>query len=136
VRALSLQDFQTAVLFFARAMIAGAFCATYAFTPEVYNSNVRASAFGIANTFSRAGGMLAPYVGGELLAHGHKTAALAIFAVLTVAACVASLLMTIETAGRGMGDGYVSGVAVPPVTAEPPVTAPRRAGGFTELQDQ
>jgi len=39
----------------------------YGWTPEVFSTNVRGSACGIASALSRIGGMIAPILGGQLL---------------------------------------------------------------------
>lgn len=40
----------------------------YGWTPEIFSTNVRGSACGIASALSRIGGMIAPILGGQLLA--------------------------------------------------------------------
>ncbi len=100
------------MLFFGRALITGAFAVTYVYTPEVYPTSIRSSATGIANCFSRAGGMIAPFVGSGLLAHGQKSLSLTVFACISLAASLASAALTIETTGRSMGDGIVKGQSV------------------------
>jgi len=39
----------------------------YGWTPEIFSTNVRGSACGIASALSRIGGMIAPILGGQLL---------------------------------------------------------------------
>ena len=53
--------YTTALLFVARASINGAFTVSYLMTPELYPTNIRTTASGIANSFSRLGGMLCPF---------------------------------------------------------------------------
>lgn len=81
---------RTAFLFVARAAIMGAFSVTYLYTPELYPTRFRATAFGIANSFARVGGMVCPFVGQALVEEGYLAESFIIFALLCFVATVAA----------------------------------------------
>eukprot|EP00466_Bigelowiella_natans_P015909 jgi/Bigna1/67844/fgenesh1_pg.4_\ len=75
-----------AVLFFARMLITGSFTITYLYTPEVYPTDIRGTAFGYANAFARIGGMLCPFAAQDLFLGVGAWAAELLLAVMAVAA--------------------------------------------------
>ncbi|HEU4321901.1 MAG TPA: MFS transporter [Roseiflexaceae bacterium] len=81
----------------------GAWGGLYAFTPELYPTEVRATGMGWASAMARAAGILAPTVGGLLLG-ASLPLALGIYAAFFVLAAVAALLIRDETAGRELAD--------------------------------
>mmetsp|Transcript_35713 Transcript_35713/g.60497 ORF Transcript_35713/g.60497 Transcript_35713/m.60497 type:complete len:525 (+) Transcript_35713:97-1671(+) len=101
-----------AVLFFARMLITGSFTITYLYTPEVYPTDIRGTAFGYANAFARIGGMLCPFAAQDLFLGVGAWAAELLLAVMAVAATVASLYLPIETSGREMQDNLNEGSMV------------------------
>lgn len=48
-------------LFLTRAFATGVFQAVYVYTPEVYPTNIRASALGLHTTAARIGALLTPF---------------------------------------------------------------------------
>lgn len=97
---------RTVVIFVGRAAILSAFTALFIITPELFPTRIRARAFGIANSLSRVGGMVAPFVGQGLVAKGQVRLAVYIFGSMSVVAAIASLFMGKETAGKPLdGDG-------------------------------
>ena len=66
----------TMILFMARAAINGAFLLTYTYTGEVYPTQFRATAFGFANSMSRVGGMVCPFVAVFLVESGQTVLAI------------------------------------------------------------
>ncbi|GAB5364446.1 hypothetical protein AAMO2058_000971100 [Amorphochlora amoebiformis] len=92
------------ILFLARVCITGAFTVTYLYTPEVYPTNIRTTAFGYANSFARFGGMTSPFVSQDLIHAGHAWAAELIFAAFSILATLAAWMLPVETAGRAMQD--------------------------------
>ncbi|GAB4203976.1 MAG: hypothetical protein OHK0022_28720 [Roseiflexaceae bacterium] len=80
----------------------GAWGGLYAFTPELYPTEVRATGLGWANAMAHAAGILAPSIGGMLLGTSLPLA-LGIYAAFFVLAA-AALLIRAETAGRGLAD--------------------------------
>jgi len=97
------------VLFFARMLITGAFTVTFLYTPEVYPTNIRGTAFGYANAFARFGGMVSPFVAQDLILNGHARAAELIFAAMCGLATISSIRLPIETAGRQLQDEFNKG---------------------------
>ncbi len=75
------------------------------YTPEVYPTKYRATGFGVATMLSRIGSIVAPLLGGSLVASGHLSVALGVFGSLSALACFASLLLRFETTGRSLGEG-------------------------------
>jgi MFS family permease len=128
-----------ALLFIARAVIMGAFSTTVLYTPEVYPTVFRASASGLCNSFSRLGGMVAPFVGTAMPRNGHAKAAAAIFAAAGGVAVIASLMLRVETAGQAMSDvkALVASSSSPSVLGggtAPGRSLARAGGGATAFQ--
>ena len=90
------------MLFVGRACMMGAFTVLFTYTAEVYSTNIRSTAFGVCNSFSRIGGMVAPFVGEGLIARGENQLAIGLFAGFCAAAAVLCLFLPIETAGRSL----------------------------------
>jgi putative MFS transporter len=81
----------------------GAWGGVYAFTPELYPTQVRATGMGWASAMARAAGILAPTLGGLLIGVSLPLA-LGVYAAFFVIAAVAALLIRVETAGRELTD--------------------------------
>jgi MFS transporter, putative metabolite:H+ symporter len=81
----------------------GAWAALYAYTPEVYPTQVRTTGMGTASSFARVGGVVAPLVGGALFPVS-LTLALTVFAVGFAAAALAVTSLRLETRGRPLAD--------------------------------
>lgn len=79
----------------------GAWGALYAYTPEVYPTEVRATGMGFAGAVARAAGIVAAQAGGLLLALSFPWA-LAIYALSLAGAGAAALLMREKTEGRAL----------------------------------
>jgi len=77
----------------------GAWGVLYAYTPELYPTEVRATGMGWASGMTRIAGALAPSLGGALLASS-LVAALTLYAVSFVVGGVTILLLGRETKGR------------------------------------
>eukprot|EP01138_Halocafeteria_seosinensis_P010716 gb/GECG01010943.1/.p1 GENE.gb/GECG01010943.1/~~gb/GECG01010943.1/.p1 ORF type:complete len:590 (+),score=59.81 gb/GECG01010943.1/:1-1770(+) len=95
---------QLALLFIGRAAILGAFQVAYLYTPEVYSTNVRSTAVGIANGWARVGGMVAPFVGQGLVASGHVVESIFVFGGVSFLGAIASVLLPVETVGKPLHD--------------------------------
>lgn len=79
----------------------GAWGVTYAYTPELYPTDLRGTGSGWANAFGRMGGILGPYLAGVLIqAYGNPFTPFSLFVVghLISAAVVAAL--GVETKGK------------------------------------
>ncbi|MEX2542657.1 MAG: MFS transporter [Trueperaceae bacterium] len=77
----------------------GAWGALYAYTPEVYPTEVRATGMGFAGAAARAGGIVAAQVGGLLLVLSFPLA-LAVYAASLFTAGIGTLLMRQNPEGR------------------------------------
>ncbi|WP_338759040.1 MFS transporter [Massilia sp. METH4] len=77
----------------------GTWGALYAFTPEVYPTDLRASGMGTAGAVARFGGLFAPSIVAPVMAT-HFTGALAMLAAFLVAGAVAILCVDLESRHR------------------------------------
>lgn len=78
----------------------GAWGALYAYTPELYPTQVRATANGAAEAFGRLGGILGPLLLGIFLAHGYSFELIfGIFGIAVIIAIIAILTLGHETIG-------------------------------------
>jgi putative MFS transporter len=77
----------------------GTWGALYAFTPEVYPTDLRASGMGMAGAVARFGGLFAPAIVAPVMAT-HFTLALAMLAAFLLAGAVAILCVDAETRNR------------------------------------
>lgn len=100
----SSQLSDTMCLFFGRGFIEAAFVIAYVYTPEVYPTTIRTTAFGLSNSMGRVGGMVAPFVGEDLIERGQRTTALTIFVVFTGCAMLVTFLLPVETKGVSLAD--------------------------------
>lgn len=100
---LSLAVDPTGILFWS-AVISffnlGAWSALYAYTPELYPTNIRGTGAGIAASIGRLAGVIAPTATPLLYFYGGLPAAFAVFAVIQLAGALAILTLGIETKGR------------------------------------
>ncbi len=81
----------------------GAWGALYAYTPELYPTEIRATGMGAASSLTRIAGALAPLVGGLLLPVS-LPAALTVYAVAFLVGGLVVLVVGVETRGRGLAD--------------------------------
>ena len=80
----------------------GTWGALYAFTPELYPTELRGTGMGAASAVARLGGLMAPSVMGAVVARGFGVA-IGAFAGLLVLAALATLLIRTETRNRPIG---------------------------------
>jgi len=81
----------------------GAWGITYAYTPELYPTPIRASGSGWANSFGRVGGIVGPYLVGLILDLTNSYAfAFIIFAAAHILSAATVALLGIETMGRSL----------------------------------
>jgi putative MFS transporter len=81
----------------------GAWGALYAFTPELYPTDIRATGMGWASAMARAAGVCAPFIGGSLL-NVSLVLALSVYAAFFVISAVAALFIDVETRNRRLLD--------------------------------
>ena len=82
--------------------MAGAYSIVYAYTPENYPTEVRGTGTGLANSWGRIGGMLAPTTVGFLYPLIGLYLTLSIVAIGFVLAGLAVALLGIETRGKNL----------------------------------
>jgi MFS transporter, putative metabolite:H+ symporter len=79
--------------------------ATYAYTPEAYPTNLRATGMGAASAWARIAGAIAPSLGAALSSgHFDLVVPLTVFAVAFVIAGLAALGLPRETASLPLAD--------------------------------
>lgn len=81
----------------------GAWAALYAYTPEVYPTQLRTTGMGTASGYARIGGILAPTVGGMLFSVS-LVLALSVFAAAFLIGAVVVAIFSSETRGKPLDD--------------------------------
>lgn len=79
----------------------GTWGALYAFTPEVYPTDLRASGMGLAGAVARFGGLFAPAIIAPIMA-SHFTASLVVLSAILVAGAVAIWSVDVESRNRAL----------------------------------
>lgn len=83
----------------------GAWGGMYAYTPELYPTSVRSTGVGLAASFGRVGGILAPYMVGMLVARHYEIGYIfGIFFVTILIGAAAVLWLGTETKGKELED--------------------------------
>ncbi len=77
----------------------GAWGITYAYTPELYPTEMRATGAGWANSVGRIGGILGPYIAGVLIGWMGSTPLFILFALIHLVSASAVFLLGVETRG-------------------------------------
>uniref|UniRef100_A0A3P8UXQ3 SVOP-like n=1 Tax=Cynoglossus semilaevis TaxID=244447 RepID=A0A3P8UXQ3_CYNSE len=93
----------TVLLFLVRASVSMNFNAVYIYTAEVYPTVARSLGMGFCTSFSRIGGMIAPFIAQVLMSES-VILALSPFAVACFICGLANFLLPIETKGRALLD--------------------------------
>ncbi|XP_051544223.1 putative transporter SVOPL isoform X2 [Myxocyprinus asiaticus] len=91
----------TVLLFLLRSVVAMNFNVVYIYTAEVYPTAVRSIGMGFCTSFSRIGGMIAPFIA-QVLMSKSVILALSPFAAVCVFCAVGVILLPIETRGRAL----------------------------------
>ncbi|XP_051546989.1 putative transporter SVOPL [Myxocyprinus asiaticus] len=91
----------TVLLFLLRSVVAMNFNVVYIYTAEVYPTAVRSLGMGFCTSFSRIGGMIAPFIA-QVLMSKSVILALSPFAASCVICAVGVILLPIETRGRAL----------------------------------
>ncbi|XP_061417758.1 synaptic vesicle 2-related protein isoform X2 [Lethenteron reissneri] len=90
-------------IFIARAFISGGFQAAFVYTPEVYPTTSRALGLGTCSGLARVGALVTPFIAQVMLAKSVYLS-VSVYGTVCLLATVASLLLPIETKGRGLVD--------------------------------
>ncbi len=80
----------------------GAWGITYAYTPELYPTEMRATGAGWANSIGRIGGILGPYIAGLLIGWMGSTPLFILFALIHLVSASAVFLLGVETRGLSL----------------------------------
>ncbi|KAM8908053.1 putative transporter SVOPL isoform 1-T2 [Spinachia spinachia] len=91
----------TVLLFLLRSLVAMNFNVVYIYTAEVYPTASRSLGMGFCTSFSRIGGMIAPFIAQVLMSQS-VILALTPFAVSCVICALGNFLLPIETRGRAL----------------------------------
>ncbi|KAF0031456.1 synaptic vesicle 2-related protein [Scophthalmus maximus] len=91
----------TIFIFLARAFIAGGYQVVFLYTPEVFPTETRAIAMGTSSAMSRLGALITPFVA-QVMLRTSMYLTLSVYCGCSVLAGFASLLLPIETLGRGL----------------------------------
>eukprot|EP00111_Clytia_hemisphaerica_P001272 TCONS_00003636-protein len=97
----SSRNWTTFFLFGVRCFAAVADVGGYIYTPEVYPTEIRGIALGSCSAISRIGAMLTPFVS-QVLTHTNLSLSLSIYIGFSIIGGVCSLLLPIETKGKGL----------------------------------
>ncbi|XP_053169837.1 putative transporter SVOPL [Scomber japonicus] len=91
----------TVLLFLLRSLVSMNFNVVYIYTAEVYPTAARSLGMGFCTSFSRIGGMIAPFIAQVLMSQS-VILALSPFSVSCVICAAGSFLLPIETKGRAL----------------------------------
>ncbi|KAL6116512.1 svopl [Pungitius sinensis] len=91
----------TVLLFLLRSLVSMNFNVVYIYTAEVYPTAARSLGMGFCTSFSRIGGMIAPFIAQVLMSQS-VILALTPFAVCCVVCALGNFLLPIETRGRAL----------------------------------
>lgn len=90
-----------ALLFVLRSLASANFNTIYIYTAEVYPTTVRAFGLGSCSSFSRIGGMVAPFIAQVLIAQS-VIGGITLFAVICFICSLSAFTLPIETKGRAL----------------------------------
>ncbi|XP_062339147.1 putative transporter SVOPL [Osmerus eperlanus] len=91
----------TVLLFLLRSLVSMNFNVVYIYTAEVYPTAARSLGMGFCTSFSRIGGMIAPFIAQVLMSESVMLALLP-FAIACVLCGIGAFLLPIETKGRAL----------------------------------
>ncbi|XP_035523979.1 synaptic vesicle 2-related protein-like [Morone saxatilis] len=91
----------TIFIFIARAFISGGYQVAFVYTPEVFPTENRALAMGTCSAMARVGALITPFVA-QVLLRTSVYLTLSLYCGCCLLAGVASLILPIETMGRGL----------------------------------
>ncbi|XP_019937580.1 synaptic vesicle 2-related protein-like [Paralichthys olivaceus] len=91
----------TIFIFLARAFISGGYQIVFVYTPEVFPTEIRALAMGTSSAIARVGALITPFVA-QVMLRASVYLTLSVYCGCCVLAGIASLILPIETLGRGL----------------------------------
>jgi len=91
----------TVFFFIIRASVAGLFQTMYAYTPEVYPTDIRGLGIGFSSSVARFGAILTPYVA-QVLFYASDYATISLYAGTCLVLAFIVLLLPIETRGKSL----------------------------------
>ena len=80
----------------------GAWGVTYAYTPELYPTAIRATGAGWANAVGRIGSIIGPYFLGVLLSYGNQETAFLAFSIVQLISAAVIIVAARETMGKDL----------------------------------
>ncbi|XP_022617817.1 synaptic vesicle 2-related protein-like [Seriola dumerili] len=116
----------TVFIFIARAFISGGFQVVYVYTPEVFPTENRALAMGTSSAMGRVGALITPFVA-QVMLRASVYVTLSVYLGCCLLAGVASLMLPIETLGRGLQESGLdqeAGRQTTTTTSQANATAP------------
>eukprot|EP01121_Diplochlamys_sp_Union-15-3_P015667 TRINITY_DN5222_c0_g1_i1.p1 TRINITY_DN5222_c0_g1~~TRINITY_DN5222_c0_g1_i1.p1 ORF type:complete len:194 (+),score=15.41 TRINITY_DN5222_c0_g1_i1:86-583(+) len=91
----------TVLLVIARAAIMGSFACSWAYTPEVYPTEIRATALGLCSAVSKISAIFTPFIPSLLTSIGRWIPPI-VFSSFCLLSVVASIMLPYETKGQKM----------------------------------
>ncbi|CAI7772046.1 unnamed protein product [Closterium sp. NIES-54] len=86
----------------------GSFAVLWAYTPEIYPTEIRSTGLGVANSWARLGGFICPFVAVGLIEGSHRELAILLFVFIPVFAALVTACFASETKGAALGEKICS----------------------------
>uniref|UniRef100_A0A8C6PKD4 Synaptic vesicle 2-related protein-like n=1 Tax=Nothobranchius furzeri TaxID=105023 RepID=A0A8C6PKD4_NOTFU len=96
----------TIFIFISRAFISGGYQVVFIYTPEVFPTEIRALAMGTSSAVARIGALITPFVA-QVMLRTSVPFTLSVYCSCSLLAGIASLILPIETCGRGLQESSV-----------------------------
>uniref|UniRef100_A0A3Q3LTV0 Synaptic vesicle 2-related protein-like n=1 Tax=Mastacembelus armatus TaxID=205130 RepID=A0A3Q3LTV0_9TELE len=120
----------TVFIFIARAFISGGYQVVFVYTPEVFPTENRALAMGTSSAMAKLGALITPFVA-QVMLRTSVYLTLSVYCGCCLLAGIASLLLPIETLGRGLQESSPDQEAARQTT-----TTNSQTNGTTHSSDQ
>ncbi|CAI5460759.1 unnamed protein product [Closterium sp. Yama58-4] len=82
----------------------GSFAVLWAYTPEIYPTEIRSTGLGVANSWARLGGFICPFVAVGLIEGSHRELAILLCVFIPVFAALVTACFASETKGAALGE--------------------------------
>ncbi|KAF3702052.1 Synaptic vesicle 2-related protein [Channa argus] len=96
----------TIFIFLARAFISGGYQVVFVYTPEVFPTENRALAMGTCSAMAKVGALITPFVA-QVMLRTSVYLTLSVYCGCSLLAGIASLILPIETSGRGLQESDI-----------------------------